>query len=232
LKPREVQAAIFDVTGIALTVPTQEVWGRVAELIHAAADIRDVSLSKDEETCEWISDFLQTHNCIGRADPRRLDLTKHNDLAYVLINDEPFIDHDRRLWLRLARLTRHVTIMIGQRTTQHDLSERLGSLHFHRQRLEARLEDEDEDGKQTSPRKARFWYSRPGFNPDDDPALSPSPLSLSDFPATDAGTWSGGDNGAGPDIPHGSGGDKVGTKSRGDAQPTATNPLSDKGETQ
>ena len=155
LKPREVQAAILDATGISITVPRLDEWGKIAERIHTAAEIRDVTLSPAEETAEWASHYLR-----GRIIPR-VDVHDAGALYTVIAGDdpEPFTDKQARLYLRLPGLLRHVTIIIGQRTTARDLSERLGLLGFTKRQLSARHAETDHVAK------LRTWRSRPNFDP-------------------------------------------------------------------
>jgi hypothetical protein len=156
LKPRDVQAAILDAAGIAIAVPRLDDWAAIAELIVAAAELRDVTLSPAEETGEWLSHYLRLQGqlpAVHVADAGQL---------YAVIggtDPQPFTDQDGRLYLRLLGLLRHVTVIIGQRTTARDLSERLGALGFTKRQLSARHVDSD------GVAKLRVWTSRPNFDP-------------------------------------------------------------------
>jgi hypothetical protein len=202
-QPRKIKAAIAAEIGVTLTLPSRtEDWDELYEHLHACADVRDVTLSRREESSEWISSYLP-----GRTRSGKINTTNPESLALVIRDEEPFRSTDDRLYLRLAPFVRFITLDIGQRTTQHDVSERLGTLGFRRRQLSARVDDYG--SARTYVAKARFWASPQGFDPDDDPT-SPS-VSLTDQTDSTVGTWGRGDKPVDKEIPQGEQRGHVGT---------------------
>lgn len=229
-EPRRVKAAIAGSIGVSIALPKEsERWDEFFEHLHAAATVRDATLSQREETCEWIVSFLR-----GRTHTGRIDTGDPASLVLVIGADAPWRSVANRLHLRLAPLVRHITIDVGQRTTQRDLAERLGQLGFRRCQLSVRVDHEDPT--KTYVAKSRLWASPPGFDPDDegqtDADPTSPPLSLSDQSKNSAGTWGRGDNGATAEVPRDERRGHTGTDHAGDARPLTTSTMSDKGELQ
>jgi len=171
-EPRRVKAAIAGSIGVSIALPKEsERRDEFFEHLHAAATVRDATLSHREETCEWIASFIG-----GKTHTARIDASDPKSLMLVIGSDAPWRSVSNRLHLRLAPLVRHITIDVGQRTTQRDLAERLGQLGFQRCQLSVRVEDE-KDHAMDYVAKSRLWASPPGFDPDDEGQANADPTS-------------------------------------------------------
>jgi hypothetical protein len=154
LSPAHVEATLLDAIGIAPNLPSKNRWREVAELIHAAAEIRDVSITDDEVTREWVAEFVEyaPHmQGVNLTDPEQLE---------DLVRDDPatFTDTSGCLYVRLRHFHQHLTRK-GERITRNQLAQRLGALGFTRAQLSGRPPGGGE------PLKLRVWQSRPGFDP-------------------------------------------------------------------
>jgi hypothetical protein len=167
LRPVVCQAAILDATGIAINAPTRAVWGKVVELIHECAEIRDRSLSPTEEARLWIASYLQSEGFDSVDALPTVDVTDSKKLhaAIAGADPKPFKDNAGRVCLRVVPLQKHVTaphIGLGQRASLPDITQRLAALHFDKWRAAARRKGAP---RAEQPPKPRLWCSPPGFDP-------------------------------------------------------------------
>ncbi|HEV7483609.1 MAG TPA: hypothetical protein VGO13_10975 [Solirubrobacterales bacterium] len=132
---------------------TASEFDKVTEAFALVAETEDTVASENEETAGWLASFIADRGGqkvkLGDADTLRNLLRDPDDLAL-------FRDEQDRIYLRLPKLSVHVTRVIGQRTTSRDLAARLSRLGFKKKQLGAR------DGDETL--KARFWRSPPNFD--------------------------------------------------------------------
>jgi hypothetical protein len=156
LQPRKVRAAILDAANIAIRLPSNDRWGEVVEVLCAAAEIRDVSITDSEVTREWLASFLDLgYHSTG------VNLADAEHLHDILGSDPGALtDTEGRVHIRLPALLRYIERALGTRgVTARQLAQRLGALGFVKRQLSAR------PAGGGAPAKLRVWQSPPNFDP-------------------------------------------------------------------
>jgi Bifunctional DNA primase/polymerase, N-terminal len=144
------RANLYDATGEPFPRLKGAQWDDTLRALHDAAEVHDHGSTQNEETQEWIADFLD------RARFCPVQMNDPESLGEVLrTKDDVFRGADGRVYLRLQPFVRFVTVNVGARTTRGDVTARLSRLGFESCQLSARSGDKVEKG--------RYWRSKPGF---------------------------------------------------------------------
>jgi len=136
LRPRDAQAAIFDATGVAIPVPKLDIWREVVQRLHAAAEVRAVTLDEREETADWLDDFLHLG---GEENFVQKNPDRAAKLANLSQRDPTSFVEGNVAFVRLAHLRRHIVMYRREEPiSTKKLSERLGRIGYRRREIAER----------------------------------------------------------------------------------------------
>jgi hypothetical protein len=158
--PRRFCAAIRGGLGMHVAVP-KEAWGNAFELLHAAAELRDVEAGDVEIARGWLASMWE------RGDSYTIDPTDTEAMYQALRSGAALIVFpDRTVNVRPDELLGFIGRAQGGKhvPSPADLSKRLGALGFRRARLEQWHPDKPRSGGDRA--RLRVLQSRPGFDLD------------------------------------------------------------------
>ena len=131
-------------------------------LLHIS-ELEDTGTTPGSELCAWLAELLNTVSAMP------IDLEDASARQEALTHaHRAFWATDERLYVHLPALEEYVRRFLHVPTTTRDLTARLARLGFEPHRVEG---PRHERGARIA--KRRYWRSPPGFDPDEDPPVSP-----------------------------------------------------------